>query len=297
MGDKTTTPPNEMSFLDHLEELRWHLIRSTLAIVIIGCIAFLMRGFIFDTVIFGPKKMDFPTYRLFCEIATFLGFESAFCADKLPFTIQSRLMSGQFSAHIWTSIWAGFIVGFPYVLYEVWKFISPGLYEKERNNSRGFILVASFLFFLGVLFGYYVVAPLSTNFLGTYQVSSEVTNEFDLASYISTIRTSVIACGILFELPIIIYFLTKVGLVTPEIMKKYRKIALVIVLILSAVITPPDVTSQIIVAFPVLILYQVSIGISKRVLKNEAKRERKAAEKVKAEKAKAEKAKKDVKPN
>lgn len=294
MGEKTTTPPNEMSFLDHLEELRWHLIRSTLAIVIIGCVAFLMKDFIFDTIIFGPKKMNFPTYRVFCEIATFLGFDSAFCADKLPFTIQSRLMSGQFSAHIWTSIWAGFIIGFPYVLYEVWKFISPGLYEKERKNSRGFILVASFLFFLGVLFGYYVVAPLSINFLGTYQVSSEVTNEFDLASYISTIRTSVIACGILFELPIIIYFLTKVGLVTPEIMKKYRKIALVIVLILSAVITPPDVTSQIIVAFPVLILYQVSIGISKRVLKNEAKRERKA-EKAK-EKAKA-KAKKDVKPN
>lgn len=292
MGEKTTTPPNEMSFLDHLEELRWHLIRSTLAIVIIGCAAFLMKDFIFDTIIFGPKKMDFPTYRVFCEIATFLGFDSAFCADKLPFTIQSRLMSGQFSAHIWTSIWAGFIVGFPYVLYEVWKFISPGLYEKERKNSRGFILVASFLFFLGVLFGYYVVAPLSINFLGTYQVSSEVTNEFDLASYISTIRTSVIACGILFELPIIIYFLTKVGLVTPEIMKKYRKIALVIVLILSAVITPPDVTSQIIVAFPVLILYQVSIGISKRVLKNEAKRARKA-EKAR-EKAKA---KKDVKPN
>ncbi|MGK0494830.1 MAG: sec-independent protein translocase protein TatC [Maribacter sp.] len=286
-----------MSFLDHLEELRWHLIRSTLAIVIIGSVAFLMKDFIFDTIIFGPKKMDFPTYRLFCEIATFLGFDSAFCADKLPFTIQSRLMSGQFSAHIWTSIWAGFIVGFPYVLYEVWKFISPGLYEKERKNSRGFILVASFLFFLGVLFGYYVVAPLSINFLGTYQVSSEVTNEFDLASYISTIRTSVIACGILFELPIVIYFLTKVGLVTPEIMKKYRKIALVIVLILSAVITPPDVTSQIIVAIPVLILYQVSIYISKQVLKNEAKRERRAAEKVKTEKEKAEKARKNVKPS
>lgn len=290
MGEKTTTPPNEMSFLDHLEELRWHLIRSTLAIVIVGCGAFLMKDFIFDTIIFGPKKMDFPTYRVFCAIATYLGFDSAFCADELPFTIQSRLMSGQFSAHIWTSIWAGFIIGFPYVLYEVWKFISPGLYEKERKNSRGFILVASFLFFLGVLFGYYIVAPLSINFLGTYQVSSEVTNEFDLASYISTIRTSVIACGVLFELPIIIYFLTKVGLVTPEIMKKYRKIALVIVLILSAVITPPDVTSQIIVAFPVLILYQVSIGISKRVLKNEARRERKAAAKAKAEKAKTDKA-------
>jgi sec-independent protein translocase protein TatC len=286
MGSKTKTPHEEMSFLDHLEELRWHLIRSTLAIVIIGSLAFLMKDFIFDTVIFGPKRMDFPTYRLFCDIATYFGFDSAFCADKLPFTIQSRLMSGQFSAHIWTSIWAGFIVGFPFVLYEMWKFISPGLYEKERKNSRGFILIASLLFFLGVLFGYYVVAPLSINFLGTYQVSEEVTNEFDLASYISTVRASVIACGILFELPIIIFFLTKVGLVTPEIMKKYRKIALVIVLILSAVITPPDVASQIIVAIPVLILYQVSIYISAMVLR----KERKKAEK-------AQKNNKDVKPN
>ncbi|MEP2059218.1 MAG: twin-arginine translocase subunit TatC, partial [Maribacter litoralis] len=261
------------------------LIRSVLAVVIIGSIAFLMKDFIFDTVIFGPKKMDFPTYKLFCDIATYFGFDSAFCADKLPFTIQSRLMSGQFSAHIWTSIWAGFIIGFPYVLYEMWKFISPGLYEKERRNSRGFIFIASFLFFLGVLFGYYVVSPLSINFLGTYQVSSEVTNEFDLASYISTVRASVIACGVLFELPIIIFFLTKIGLVTPEIMRKYRKIALVVVLILSAVITPPDVASQIIVAIPVLILYQVSIYISAMVLRKErkkAEKEKKANRNVKS---------------
>lgn len=285
MSSKATTSPNEMSFLDHLEELRWHLIRSVLAVVIIGSVAFLMKDFIFDTVIFGPKKMDFPTYKLFCDIATYFGFESAFCADKLPFTIQSRLMSGQFSAHIWTSIWAGFIIGFPYVLYEMWKFISPGLYEKERRNSRGFIFIASFLFFLGVLFGYYVVSPLSINFLGTYQVSPEVTNEFDLASYISTVRASVIACGVLFELPIIIFFLTKIGLVTPEIMRKYRKIALVVVLILSAVITPPDVASQIIVAIPVLILYQVSIYISAMVLRKErrkAEKEKKANRNVKS---------------
>lgn len=263
---------NEMSFLDHLEELRWHLIRSTLAVVILGSVAFLMRGFIFDTVIFGPKQMSFPTYRLFCDIATYLGFDSAFCADKLPFTIQNRTMAGQFSAHIWTSIWAGFIVGFPYVLYELWKFISPGLYEKERKNSRGFILIASLLFFMGALFGYYVVAPLSINFLGTYQVSKEVLNEIDISSFIATVRASVIACGILFELPILIFFLTKVGLVTPEVLRKYRKIALVIVLILSAVITPPDVASQIIVAVPVLVLYQISIYISKVVLKREAKK-------------------------
>ncbi|QLG46377.1 twin-arginine translocase subunit TatC [Costertonia aggregata] len=272
MAKKTKKSPNEMSFLDHLEELRWHLIRSTLAVVIVGSVAFLMKEFIFDTIIFGPKKMDFPTYRFFCKAATFIGFDSAFCADALPFTIQNREMSGQFSAHIWTSIWAGFIVGFPYVLYEMWKFISPGLHDNERKNSRGFILIASFLFFLGVLFGYYVVAPLSINFLGTYQVSKEVSNEIDIASFIATVRSSVIACGIIFELPIIIFFLTKVGLVTPEILKKYRKIAIVVVLIISAVITPPDVASQIIVAIPVLILYQVSIYISKVVLKREAKK-------------------------
>lgn len=267
--------PNEMSFLDHLEELRWHLIRSTLAVVIIACLAFIMREFIFDTVIFGPKKMDFPTYRILCKIATFFGIESDFCAEELPFTIQSRTMGGQFSAHIMTSIWAGFIIGFPYILYEMWQFISPGLKDNERKNSRGFILIASLLFFMGVLFGYYVVAPLSINFLGTYQVSKEVLNEFDIGSYISTVRTSVIACGILFELPIVVYFLTKVGLVTPEILRKYRKIALVVVLILAAVITPPDVTSQIIVAVPIIILYQVSIFISKIVLRKEMKKMKK----------------------
>ncbi len=275
---KVKKNPDEMSFLDHLEELRWHLIRSTLAVVLIGVVAFLMKDFIFDTIIFGPKKMSFPTYRLFCDIATRIGLESAFCADSLPFTIQNRTMAGQFSAHIWTSIWAGFIIGFPYLLWEMWKFISPGLYENERKYSRGFILVASLLFFMGVLFGYYVVAPLSINFLGTYQVSKEVLNEIDISSFISTVRASVIACGIMFELPIIIYFLTKVGLVTPEFLRKYRKIALVVVLTLSAVITPPDVASQIIVAVPVLLLYQVSIYISSVVLKRETKKAQRNAE-------------------
>ncbi|MFX0558231.1 twin-arginine translocase subunit TatC [Maribacter sp. CXY002] len=279
MADKSTTPPNEMSFLDHLEELRWHLIRSTMAVVIIGIVAFVFSGFVFDVIIFGPSQMNFPTYEFFCKAATYINIESDFCKDTLPFTIQSRTMSGQFSADIWTAIWVGIIVGFPYVLYEMWKFISPGLYEKERRHSKGFIFIASLLFFLGVLFGYYIVAPLSINFLGTYQVSEMVLNEFDLDSYIGTVRSAVLACGVLFELPIIIFFLTKVGLVTPEIMRKYRKIALVIVLILSAVITPPDVASQIIVAIPVLILYQASIFISARVLKIEAKKEVKRAKK------------------
>ena len=268
----------EMSFLDHLEVLRWHLIRSTLAVIIVGVVAFIAKDFIFDTILFGPKKAEFPTYQFFCQISKSLGLDESFCAGP-DFRIQSRQMAGQFSAHIWTSIWAGFILAFPYILWEVWRFISPGLYENERKNSRGFILIASLLFFIGVLFGYYVISPLSINFLANYQVSQEVFNDIDLASYISTIRSSVIACGIIFELPIIMYFLTKVGIVTPDFLRKYRKISIVVVLILSAIITPPDVASQIIVTIPILILYEASIYISKIVLKREER-------KLKREKAK-----------
>ena len=270
---KKDSPEKEMSFLDHLEELRWHLIRSTLAVVIVGVVAFIFKSFIFDVLIFGPSKPNFATYRLFCDISQSLGMDS-FCFQEMPFRIQSRTMSGQFSAHMWTSIYAGIIIAFPYILYEFWKFISPGLKENERKTSRGFIVIASLLFFLGVLFGYYVVTPLSINFLGSYQVSKEVMNQFDLDSYISLVRTSVLASGIIFELPIIIYILTKLGLLTPEILRKYRKFALIIVLTLSAIITPPDVASQIIVAIPILILYEVSIFISKSVIKNQKIKER-----------------------
>jgi len=260
---------NEMSFLDHLEDLRWHLIRSTMAILIAATAAFISKSFIFDTLLLGPTKSGFFTYDILCNISQKIGMKESFCFTELPFEIQSRTMSGQFSAHIWTSITAGFIIAFPYIIYQFWKFISPGMIKNERKYSRGFIIISSFLFFIGVLFGYYIICPLSINFLGNYQVSAQVHNDFDLSSYISLVRTSVLASGLIFELPIIIYFLTKIGLVTPEFLKKYRKYALVIVLILSAIITPPDIASQIIVAIPILILYQVSIYISKVVLKNQ----------------------------
>ncbi|ATA76755.1 twin-arginine translocase subunit TatC [Capnocytophaga canimorsus] len=263
------TTKDEMSFLDHLEELRWHLIRATLAVLIVAVVAFFFKDFIFDEIIFGPKKGDFITYRMFCEISQIFDFESTFCSQELPFTIQNRTMAGQFSAHIWTSIWAGVIIAFPYVLYETWRFISPGLYENERSMARGFILVASFLFFLGVCFGYYLIAPLSVNFLGTYTVSHQVANQIDLASYIAVVRSSVISCGLVFELPIIIYFLTRLGLITPAFMRKYRRHALVLVLILAAIITPPDVASQIIVAIPIAFLYEVSIFISAYVVRKQ----------------------------
>jgi sec-independent protein translocase protein TatC len=269
----SNNPENEMSFLDHLEHLRWHLIRATLAIVIAGGIAFIAKDFIFQVVLFGPKNIDFPTFEILCKVSKLIGMDEAFCLTEIPYTVQSRTLAGQFSAHIWTSITAGFIIAFPYVIYEFWKFIGPGLYDNERKTARGFIWVSSLLFFIGVLFGYYVITPLSLNFLGSYQVSPDVINEFDLASYIGLVRASVLASGLIFELPIIIYFLTKVGLVTPEFLKKYRKIALVLVLILSAIITPPDIASQIIVAIPVIFLYQLSIYISRKVIRNQEKQE------------------------
>ena len=150
--------PNQMSFLDHLEELRWHLIRATLAVIICGVFAFIAKGFIFDQIIFGPKKSDFFTYRLLCNFSKSLGFDESFCIDKLPFIIQSRTMAGQFSAHIWTAITAGFIIAFPYIIYEVWRFVKPAMHDSERKNASGFIWVTSILFFLGVLFGYYILS-------------------------------------------------------------------------------------------------------------------------------------------
>jgi len=263
------TNVNEMSFLDHLEDLRWHLIRASLGIFVAAIIAFSLKSFIFDTVIFGPTEMSFPTYRGLCYAANQINVETTFCAKELPFIIQNRTVAGQFSAHIWTSIFAGLIIAFPYVLYQMWHFISPGLKSNERRSSRGFIIIASLLFFLGVLFGYYVITPLSLNFLANYSISDKISNEFDASSVIAIVRSSALASGLVFELPIIIYFLTKVGLVTPETLKTYRKFALVIVLVLAAVITPPDVASQVIVAIPILILYQVSIYISKVVVKRQ----------------------------
>jgi len=262
---------NDMSFLEHLEELRWHLIRSTIAIVIVATGAFIAKDFIFNTLIFGPKRADFFTYELFCSLSKAVGQGDAFCVQELPFRIQSRTVSGQFSAHLWTSIMAGFIIAFPYILFEFWKFIRPGLLKSERKNARGFIFVASVLFFLGVLFGYYIITPLSINFLGKYTVSEQVFNDFDLASYISLLRASVLSAGLIFELPILIYFFTRIGLVTPDFLKNNRKYAIVLVLSISAIITPPDVASQIIVTIPILILYEVSIFISRIVYKKQLK--------------------------
>jgi sec-independent protein translocase protein TatC len=244
--------------------------RASIAIVVFAVVAFLSKEIIFDTIIFGPKQMDFPTYTFFCWLSGFVGGD-VFCFEEMPFELLNMRMSGQFQMHLWVSLVAGIIIAFPYVFWEIWRFIQPGLQENERKNSRGVILFTTVLFILGVLFGYYIIVPLSVQFLGTYTVSSEIFNRIDLTSYISMVSSVTLATGILFQLPIVVYFLSKIGVVTPELLKTYRRHAIVGILLLSAIITPPDIASQILVTLPVLILYQISIMVSRRIIKNKAK--------------------------
>lgn len=264
----------EMSFLGHLEELRWILVRSTIAIVVMAFLTYFISDYLFNTIIFGPTRPSFYTYRLFCDLSHQLNFGESICIESLPFIIQNTLIEGQVNMFVWMCILAGFILAFPYILWQIWSFISPALYEKERKNAKFFIFISSLLFFLGVLFGYFIIIPMSVNFVATFSVSEMVKNQFTLESYIGMFKTSVISGGLFFELPIIIYFLTKLGIVTPEFLRKYRKYAIVIVLIIAAIVTPPDVVSQTIVAIPMLIIFELSVIISSIVYTRKLKNER-----------------------
>ncbi len=263
---------NGMSFLDHLEQLRWHLLRSISAILVFMVLAFLAKGFVFGQVILGPSKIDFVTYRVLCQLSDFFSLP-ALCIEKLPFIIQSRQMTGQFSMHITSSLVIGLIAAFPYVFWEVWRFISPGLYAKEKNAARGSVFFVSLLFFLGAGFGYYILSPLSINFLSNYQLDPSIANEFDITSYVSTLSMLVLASAVMFQLPIVIYFLTQAGLVSSLMLKTYRRHAIVVILVLSALITPPDVISQILIAMPILVLYEAGIIIAKRLEKKRREEE------------------------
>lgn len=262
---------DHMSFLEHLEVLRWHLIRSTLVIMLMAMLAFLGKSILFDVIIFGPKQPDFFTYELFCTISREISNTELFCLSEMPFKILNTRMAGQFSTHIWVSLIAGFILAFPYVLYEFWRFVAPGLKSSERRYSRWVLFFGGILFLMGVSFGYYLIVPLSLQFLGSYTISDEISNLIDLNSYISTVSTVTLATGIIFELPVVIYFLARSGLVTAEFLRKYRRHAIVLILVLSAVITPPDVASQILVSFPIFILYEISIRIAARLEKRQLK--------------------------
>ena len=272
----TEKQKQEMSFLEHLEAFRWHLVRSVFAVLFFAVIAFIFKSILFDGILLAPKNPDFPTYKMLCYLSQQMGMGDALCMDELPFILMNISMSGQFSTHIMTSIVAGFVVAFPYVFWEMWRFISPALHDDESSVANGVVFFSSILFLLGVLFGYYVVSPLSVHFLGSYQVSETVANQISLSSFISTVTTVCLANGVVFELPILVYFLTKIGLLTPQFMQTYRKHALVMTLIFSAIITPPDITSQILVALPLMVLYEISIKISARVLRKQEKQLKKS---------------------
>jgi len=257
----------EMSFLDHLEALRWHLIRSAIAIVLFGSLAFIFKDLIFDGVLLAPKYDSFPTYRFFCWLSQVIFHNDSICLQNLNFELISIEMSGQFSAHVMVAFMTGLVMSFPYLLWEVWRFLKPALYDKERKAANGMVFFSSLLFALGLSFGYFVITPLSVYFFGNYQVSGLVANQISLTSFISTVATTTFGTGVIFELPIVIYFLAKIGLVGPVFLRKTRKVSYVVILILAAVITPPDVTSQIIVSIPLFILYEISIHVAARVEK------------------------------
>ncbi len=266
-----------MSFLDHLEQLRWHLLRSVAAVLIFTVAAFLAKSIVFGKVILGPSKVTFVTYQALCKLSAFLNIP-ALCIDTLPFTIQSRQMTGQFSMHITSSLVVGLVVAFPYLFWEIWRFISPGLYSKERQAARGAVFFVSLLFFTGAAFGYFILSPLSINFLANYQLDPSILNEFDITSYVTTVVMLVLASALMFQLPVVIYFLSMSGLVSAAMLKSYRRHSIVVILVISAIITPPDVISQIIIAMPIMVLYETGIMIAKRLEKKRALEEKELSE-------------------
>jgi len=257
----------EMTFLEHLEELRWHIIRSVIAIITFSIVAFIFKNVIFDTILLGPSKVDFWTNRMLGLLGDYLNIQGLTLNAK-PLVLQNTAVAGQFVAHIKISLITGLVFGFPYMFYEFWLFIRPALYQNERRHTTGAVFYIAFLFLLGISFGYFLITPFSINFLYNYHVSDIVQNIPTLASYISLVTSIVLVSGILFELPVLIYFLSQIGLVTPAFLRKYRKHSVIAILLIAGIITPtPDMFTQLLVSLPMVLLYEVGILLSRRVEK------------------------------
>ncbi|MBL7834492.1 MAG: twin-arginine translocase subunit TatC [Cyclobacteriaceae bacterium] len=264
----------EMTFLDHLEELRWHVIRGVLAILVAMIVAFIYIREIFDNIVFAPAKVDFIFFKWMCKLGDLVGATESLCVTDLPFKVQSRNMTGQFMMSITAAAVIGLIVAFPYVIWEFWSFVRPGLRLTEKKFSKGAVVAISGLFLLGVAFGYFILSPMTIWFLSTYSVSEMIVNEFDITSYVSTVASLILGCGLLFQFPVVVYFLTKIGMLTPQLMRKYRRHAVVGIIVLGAVITPSaDPFSLSIISIPLYFLYEISIFTSAAVLRKKLKKE------------------------
>ncbi len=259
---------DDLSFIEHLEELRWHILKSLGAIIICGMAFFIFKDFLLS-ILMGPTRADFPTYGWMCDLSSKIGMGETLCLTPPNVQFQNVGTAEAFTLHITVSFMAGFIAAFPYIFYQFWQFIRPGLYEKEQVAARGVVLVCSFLFLTGVCFGYFIVAPFAISFLLDYSFGG--TNIPTTASYVSSMRMFTLPAGLIFELPIVVHFMSKVGLVTAEFMRTYQKHAFVIILIVASILTPPDVITQFLIAIPLFILYQLSIFIARRNEKKYAK--------------------------
>jgi sec-independent protein translocase protein TatC len=262
--NKSEDSGKEMSFWDHLTELRKRLIRMVLAWLVMTVVAFINSRFIFDKILLAPKDTDFITYRWLCKLGELIHVDSL-CLPPMSLSIINLNLSGQFMTDMTVSMFGGLILAFPIIIFQLWQFIMPALYVTERRYARQAVFIMSFLFIIGVLFSYYFMVPWTLNFLGTYQVSSMVANQISLSSYISTVTSTILSVGVVFELPVVVYVLAKIGIITPEFLKKNRKYSFVIILIVAAIITPPDVFSQMMVTIPLYSLYEISILVAKRV--------------------------------
>ncbi|MEP6684732.1 MAG: twin-arginine translocase subunit TatC [Parafilimonas sp.] len=266
----------EMAFVDHLEELRWHIIRSLVVILFFAVIIFINIQWVFDNVIAGPINPNFISYRVICRLSNALGLGNDLCLPPVNITMQTTTFGGQFFSSFSIAFVGGLIASFPYIFWEFWRFVKPALKQKELNGTRFVIFWVSFFFFLGSAFGYYVLGPFTFNFLASFQVSAlnMVTTRPTINDYIDNLTDVIVGCGIAFEMPVLTYALTKIGIVTPQFLKRTRKYAIVILLVLAAVITPsPDWYSQTIVFLPLFALYELSVYISRKVYKGQLEKD------------------------
>ena len=263
-----------MNFLDHVEDLRWHIVRSVIAVVIGAVLAFIKIEWIFDRIILGPAHNDFVSYKWFCKLGKLLHYDG-FCLGEVNMQFQNTAVAGQFMMSLSVSLMLGFIIAFPYVLWELWQFIKPALKPSEVKMASGIVFWCSLLFFTGVLFAYYIIAPYTINFFGNYQLSPLFHNIITIENYYDTMSNMILAMGIVFELPMLVLFLTRIGVLTPAFLRNKRRYAILILFILSEIITPPDLFSCLIVFVPLYGLYEATVSISGRT---EKKRKKKLAE-------------------
>lgn len=264
----------EMSFIEHIDELRKHLFKSIIAIVIGAIIMAYFNNILVKKVLMGPLHSDFPTYKFICKVGRLLGMGDKLCLAQLNVKMQSNAVSGQFNAYLNIILIGGFIIAFPYVFLQFWKFVKPALKSNELRGTRGVIFWVSLLFFIGVLFGYFLIAPYTINFFANFTLDDGIQNLWTIGSYFNTLVPLILGCGLAFQLPLVIFFLAKIGVANSSFLRKHRKYAIMIIVIAVSIITPPDMLSTIICSLPLLLLYEISIFLCVSVEKKQKKEEK-----------------------